>query len=155
MKLPRVSEASAWVLGAGLLLCALSLASQAGPQGGQGPSQGPFTAGGGQGVSLAPTSGFGTADSNADMIAVTGIDVTGSSVLFVVDTRTRHLAVYQAQGGTSSTMSVRLVGARNIDLDLQVDGYNDKSQFTYKELERRFQQLDQTEFPAEAARKGE
>ena len=84
-------------------------------------------------------SGYGTADSNDRMIAVTGMDVTGASLLFVIDTETRRLSVYQATGGTSSTMNVRWVGARNIDLDLQVDGWNDKSEMSYRDLETQFQ----------------
>jgi hypothetical protein len=84
------------------------------------------------------TSGYGAADSNGRMIAVTGMDVTGSSILYLIDTESRHLSVYQAQGGTASTSSIKWVGGRNIDLDLQVDGFNDKSEFSYKELARRF-----------------
>ncbi len=83
-------------------------------------------------------SGYGTADSNGRMIAVTGVDVTGGSLLFVIDSETRHLSVYQATGGTSSTMNLKWVGGRNIDLDLQVDGFNDKSEISYKDLRQRF-----------------
>ena len=77
------------------------------------------------------------------MIAVTGVDVTGQSVLYLVDTVGQHLAVYQASGGGSSTQGVRLVGARNIALDLQLDGFNDKTEeqgkpLRYKDLEERF-----------------
>jgi len=46
--------------------------------------------------------------------------------------------VYQATGGTHSTMNVKWVGARNIDLDLQVDGWNDKSELSYQQLEKQF-----------------
>jgi hypothetical protein len=83
-------------------------------------------------------SGFGTADSNGRMIAVTGMDVTGASILYLIDTESRHISVYQAQGGTASTASIKWVGGRNIDLDLQVDGFNDKSEISYKDLSRRF-----------------
>jgi hypothetical protein len=79
-----------------------------------------------------------TADSNGAMIAVTGMDVTGSSILYLIDTERRQLAVYQATGG-SSTAKLLLVGARNIDLDLRLDGYNDKSEYSYKDLEKKFQ----------------
>lgn len=82
--------------------------------------------------------GYGTADSNHAMIAVTGLDLTGSSILFLVDTQNRQLAVYQANGGSDSTQSVRLVGARRIDLDLQLYGFNDKSEFSFEDLERKF-----------------
>lgn len=88
----------------------------------------------------APT-GLATADSNHSMIAVTGIDLTGSSVLYLVDTEKKQLAVYQANGGGDSSQSLRLVGARRIDLDLQIEGLNDKSQYSYEELQKRFSTL--------------
>ena len=73
-----------------------------------------------------------TSDSNGAMIAVTGIDLTGSSILYLVDTNTKQLAIYQASGGSNSMQGVKLVGARKIDLDLQLEGYNE-------DLEKRFQ----------------
>ena len=84
---------------------------------------------------------FGTADSNGTMIAVTGIDLTGASILYLVDTQTKHLAIYQATGGTESSQGVKLVGARRIDLDLQLDGLNDKSQYSVQELEKKFAEI--------------
>ena len=117
-----------WILTAGLLLAFLGLAAQS-----QDQDDDPRT--------IAPTvQAYGTADSNGKMIAVTGVDVTGGSLLYLVDTQTRHLSVYQATGGTSSTMNLKWVGGRNIDLDLQVDGFNDKSEISYKELARRFEE---------------
>ena len=83
-------------------------------------------------------SGFATADSNNRMIAVTGIDLTGASILYVIDTENPHVAVYQATGGSQSTQGIRLVGARRIDLDLALDGLNDKSEYSYKDLEGKF-----------------
>ncbi len=84
-----------------------------------------------------------SADSNNRMIAVTGVDITGQSVLYLVDTIDKQLAVYQASGGAPGTNSIRLVGARRIDLDLQLAGFNDKTEtggkpLTYEELEKRF-----------------
>jgi hypothetical protein len=78
------------------------------------------------------------------MIAVTGIDVTGSSILYLVDTEEQQLAVYQANGGSPSTQGVKLVGARRIDLDLRLDGFNDKTESNgkalgYKDLKRVFE----------------
>ena len=81
---------------------------------------------------------FGTSDSNGEMIAVTGIDVTGSSILYLVDTKGRHLAVYQANGGSDSNQGLKLVGARRIDLDLELEGYNDKSEYPVQELQKKF-----------------
>ena len=90
-----------------------------------------------------PTLGIGgNADSNGRMIAVTGVDVTGQSILYLVDTENRALSVYQATGGTPSMMSLRWVGARNIDLDLRVDGFNDQSEFKYKQLAEMFGEAD-------------
>ena len=117
-----------WILVAGFALASLGLVAESG-QDPQPPSQPiPFFSG-----------GYGTADSNDRMIAVTGVDVTGGSLLYVIDTETRRLSVYQATGGTSSTSNVKWVGARNIDLDLQVDGWNDESQLSYRDLESQFQ----------------
>jgi hypothetical protein len=123
--------APAWILSAGLALVALGLVAEP-----QGDSDDPPVTTPQQ---FLPTqSGFGTSDSNGSMIAVTGVDVTGGSILYLIDTQSRHLSVYTAQGGTASTARVTWVGARNLDLDLQVDGFNDKSEHSYKELARRF-----------------
>ena len=81
---------------------------------------------------------FATSDSNGSMIAVTGIDITGSSLLYLIDTEGKSLSVYQATGGTGSMMNVRWVGARNIGLDFKVDGFNDKSEYSFKKLEQIF-----------------
>lgn len=79
-----------------------------------------------------------SSDSNNKMIAVTGVDRTGASVLYLVDTEAKQLAVYQATGGTSSKMGVKLIGARRLDLDLQLFGYNDQSDYSYRELQGQF-----------------
>ena len=85
-----------------------------------------------------------SADSNNRVVAVTGLDVTGQSVLYLVDTENMSLCVYQASGGSSSTQGIKFVGARNISLDVQLDGFNDqtKSQgrsLGFKDLEAQFQ----------------
>jgi hypothetical protein len=84
-----------------------------------------------------------SADSNNRMIAVTGVDITGQSVLYVIDSVNPHLAVYQASGGTAGTQNIKLVAARRIDLDLQLNGFNDETTLdgrplTYEDLEARF-----------------
>ncbi len=82
-----------------------------------------------------PTLGVGgTADSNRRMIAVTGVDVTGQSILYLVDTVGQQICVYQASGGSSSTRGVKFVGARRIELDLLLDGFNDKTESNGKPL---------------------
>ncbi len=88
-----------------------------------------------------------SSDSNQDMIAVTGVDQTGVSVLYLIDTKTKHMAVYQAAGGSPGTQGLKLVGARNIGLDLQLDGFNDKTEtkgrpLRYKDLEKKFSGLN-------------
>jgi len=123
-----------WILVAGALLAALGYALEPAPQ--TGGDQG------GTGTELtAPalnTTVLGMTDSNNRMIAVTGVDLTGAAILYLVDTVNPHIAVYQASGGSSGTQSIRLVAARRIDLDLQLDGLNDRSDFSYKELRKRF-----------------
>ena len=107
-------------------------------QGGQGGGQGDDT-GSTQAPQVLPgLSAIGTADSNNRMIAVTGIDLTGSAVLYVIDTENPHIAVYQAQGGSSGSQGIKLVAARNVSLDLQLDGFNDQSQYSFKELQKKF-----------------
>ena len=85
-----------------------------------------------------------SADSNNRMIAVTGVDITGQSVLYLVDSVNMQLAVYQASGGAGATQNIKLVGARRIDLDLQLHGFNDKTEIdgqplTYDDLSARFE----------------
>ena len=88
-----------------------------------------------------PFTALGNADSNGQMIAVTDLDLTGSSILYLVDTQAKQLAIYQATGGTESMQGVKLVGARRIDLDLQLEGFNDRSQYPYEDLEARFAKI--------------
>ena len=97
--------------------------------------------------SLPNFAAFGTADSNGRMIAVTGIDMTGTAILYVIDTENPHIAVYQAQGGSASSHNIKLIAARNITLDLQLDGLNDKSQYSFKQLQDRFRQTDPQQQP--------
>ena len=126
--------APAWIVFAGLVLVALGLAAES--QTGNNQSGGTTTST--QSAKPFATPGFGTSDSNNRMIAVTGVDVTGGSILYLIDTEGHHISVYSAQGGTSSTSNIKWIGGRNIDLDLQVDGFNDKSEHSFKELARRF-----------------
>ena len=126
MKQTSTFHSTGWVLAAGFALVAIGLA-----RGAQDPPQSQ--------VPLVGAPVIGMADSNNRMIAVTGIDVTGSSILYLVDTVNYHLAIYQANGGSASTQGVKLVGARRIDLDMQLDGLNDKSKYTYRELRAQFE----------------
>ena len=119
------------LLVAGCLLAVVGLALPAASQGdGNDPPIG--------GSQVLPAPAGGTADSNSRMIAVTGVDLTGSAVLYLVDTVNPHIAVYQATGGSEGTRGIQLVAARRIDLDLSLDGLNDRSKYKYKELEDMF-----------------
>ncbi len=132
---------SGWLLLLGFGLTAFGLVSgPAAPNAQDGSGdQDPPVVDPGSGFSISTGGAYGTADSNDRMIAVTGIDVTGSSILYVIDTEHRQLAVYQASGGSASTMGLRFVAGRNIDLDLQVWGYNDKSEHTYRQMVDEFE----------------
>lgn len=88
---------------------------------------------------LAPKPVFAqSADSGGRYVAVTGSYMEGVSLLYVLDQETQHLAVYEARGGAPNSHRVLFVGARNIELDMQLDGYNDESDLTHQELEKEF-----------------
>jgi len=80
----------------------------------------------------------GGSSSNNGFIAVTGSYGLGTSVLYLVDTKNQQLAVYEARGGSAAQRRVILVGARRIDLDLQLPGYNDRSEYEYDDLKKLF-----------------
>lgn len=80
-----------------------------------------------------------TASYGGDFLAVTGSYGVGTSVLYLVDTKSRQLAVYEARGGSEAQRRLVLVGARKIDLDLMLEGYNDRSEYDYRRLRRVFE----------------
>jgi hypothetical protein len=81
----------------------------------------------------------GQASSANGFLAVTGSYGVGTSVLYVIDTVNRQLAVYEARGGTESMRRIVLVGARKLDLDLMLEGYNDDSEYDYRKLREVFE----------------
>ena len=70
---------------------------------------------------------------------MTGSYGVGTSVLYLMDTKTNQLAVYEARGGSVNSRRLYLVGARRVDLDLQLEGYNDQSEWSYDQLRQRFE----------------
>jgi hypothetical protein len=80
----------------------------------------------------------GQAVAGHGFLAVTGSYGIGTSVLYLVDTERRQLAVYEARGGAGAQRRIVLVGARKIDLDLQLEGYNDQSEYDYSGLRELF-----------------
>lgn len=134
MQVPSLnSPAVVGLLVAGLALAALGWPGA--PQGTPPPTSQPPQQ---TQVAFPLTPASSTADSNNRMVAVTGVDITGASILYLVDTINFRLAVYQANGGTGSSQGLRLIGARRIDLDMQLDGLNDRSDYSYKELRQLF-----------------
>lgn len=93
----------------------------------------------------------GHAVSANGFVAVTGSYGVGTSVLYLIDTQTRQLAVYEARGGSAEQRRVVLVGARRIDLDLQLRGYNDRSEYEYSQLEELFHKHDRKGTPGAAS----
>ena len=128
---PHATTASLLIAGFVGGLCANSIGGAAPSQDGTGSVTVPYQ-----------MPAYATGDSNGAMIAVTGVDLTGSSVLYLVDTDSKQLACYQATGGSSSTQGLKLIGARRIDLDLQLHGFRDKSEYSYRELEKQFAGLE-------------
>jgi hypothetical protein len=131
------SASPAWLLLLGLVLAVAGYTLE--PSWALGQDEGTQT----PNVRYLPSNSGGTADSNRTMIAVTGVDVTGASILYLVDTENRQLAVYQGAGGGGSTQGVKFVGARNISLDMRLDGFNDKTESNgkplgFKDLEKLF-----------------
>jgi hypothetical protein len=142
MPLPRPNDLQGPFLLAGLALVvvgfALAPAGVARPAPMQGGGNNPPSTNPLDTLRRTPLPATATSDSNEHMIAVTGTDITGTSVLYLIDTQNRQLAIYQANGGSDSTQGVKLIGARRIDLDLKLYGFNDKSEYSFEELEQRF-----------------
>ena len=80
----------------------------------------------------------GSSSSANGFLAVTGSYGVGTSVLYLIDTNTRQISVYEARGGTQSMRRLVWVGARRIDRDLEVLGYRDESEYSFSDLEKLF-----------------
>lgn len=85
------------------------------------------------------TEDHSTSSSGGGFVAVTGSYGVGTSVLYLLDTQNRQLAVYEARGGSASMRRIVFVGARRIDLDLQLERYNDRSEYDYRDLRKLFE----------------
>lgn len=95
-------------------------------------------------VVITEDAGQASASTNG-FLAVTGSYGVGTSVLYVIDTVNRQLAVYEARGGSTEQRRIAFVGARRIDLDLQLEGYNDRSEYDYRRLKEAFQKRGPTD----------
>lgn len=85
-----------------------------------------------------PADNGGGAVASNGFIAVTGSYGVGTSVLYLLDTVNKQLTAYEARGGSESMRRLVFVGARRIDLDLQLIDYNDKSEYRREDLARMF-----------------
>jgi len=85
-----------------------------------------------------PVAAQGTADAGSRYVAATGQYMDNTSLLYVLDQETQRLAVYEARGGAANSRRVTFIGARNIELDTLLDGFNDESEFSHAELEEEF-----------------
>ncbi|MFQ5748822.1 MAG: hypothetical protein ACE5H3_05105 [Planctomycetota bacterium] len=80
-----------------------------------------------------------TAAAGARYVAATGEYQTGVSLLYVLDQKTEHLAVYEARGGAPNSRQVTFVGARDISLDTLLPSFNDESEYKYSDLKKMFE----------------
>ncbi|MHC5020189.1 MAG: hypothetical protein ACYTGX_08800 [Planctomycetota bacterium] len=92
-----------------------------------------------------------TSGQSPNMIAVTGLIGSGVSVLYVIDTEKKQLAVYNAIGGKE----LRFVAARRIRYDMELREFNDKSPrlVRVKELERRWKAENEKDDPKKNGRR--
>ncbi|GAB4163291.1 MAG: hypothetical protein Fur0037_29020 [Planctomycetota bacterium] len=131
----------------GAFLAGLSFGGQGGTleaQGGRGPvnpppAPRPEPPSGTESNPVVVTEEAGQGAAANGFLAVTGSYGVGTSVLYLVDTVHRQLAVYEARGGSSEQRRIVFVGARRIDLDLELEGYNDRSEYEYRDLKRLFE----------------
>ena len=100
--------------------------------------------GGGQGVTISRDPGLPRIDqrtysptasdsnSNNRFVAITCPVGSGESVLFVLDSKTEHLAVYKFQ----RDKGLKFVAGRKIDYDLKISEWKDISEFSRNEMRR-------------------
>lgn len=81
-------------------------------------------------------------------MAVTGTYGSGASVLYVIDTKTRHLAVYRATNGSH----LEFIAARDINYDLRLDEWNDRTESGYSPKELRKAYMESTKGGAATSR---
>jgi len=82
----------------------------------------------------------GGGDSARDLIAVTGTFGSGASALYLIDAKTRHLAVYRLRNGRR----LEFVAARDCLYDFFIETYNDGTppEFLPKALKRSWREIN-------------
>ncbi len=96
-----------------------------------------------------------SADSGQRYVAVAGEYMTGVSILYVLDQKTQHLAVYEARGGSPNSHEVVFIGARDISLDTQLSGFNDESEMSAAQLREEFEKRGLLQGPQPTVEGGE
>lgn len=76
--------------------------------------------------------------STGEFVMTTGTGKYGGPLLFVLNTKSKVLAVYEAEGGTPATRGITWVGARKIEYDMYTTLLHDKSETSYSELKAKF-----------------
>ena len=97
-----------------------------------------------RGVQAIP--GGGTGDSNNRGIALAASIGGGESAVYYFDTVAQRLLVYQYKGivqgskplDASDRGGLRLLAARHLDFDLQLEGYRDLSEWTRTRMQKAF-----------------
>lgn len=75
----------------------------------------------------------------AEIAMEVGTSSTGTALVFLLNQRTQVLAVYEAEGGSRATRGLSFIAARKIARDIHVTGYNDRSEYSYQDLLKRFE----------------
>lgn len=95
----------------------------------------------------APVAARESGESAPQFVLESGTGKFGGPILFVLDTKSKVLSIYEAEGGTPATRGLTWLGARKIEHDVNTTFYNDKSEVSYSDLKQRFE----TEFSKRAA----
>ena len=72
-------------------------------------------------------------------IVRTAASSTGTALLFVLNTESKVMNVYEAEGGSRATRGLAFIASRKIERDSFVTGYNDRSEYSYQDLVKRIQ----------------
>ena len=93
---------------------------------------------------------------SSDKLLVTSSLGAQSAVLFVLDSESGTLAAYEATPSTAPEEpgALALLGARRITADLRLTRYRDQSEYSFSELQERYEAAAPTEVDSAAADDG-
>lgn len=83
-----------------------------------------------------------------EFLLATGSSSQGGALIFVLNTEKEVLNVYEADGGSEAMRRLTFVASRKISRDLFVTGYNDKSEYSYRELGDRLRVEESKQSPS-------